>query len=83
MVAQDSVNQGAALLLTTVGKARELDIPESNWVYMHGAAKGSEYDMSVRPDPSMSPKRWCSAHSKWRKSAPGIYRWWISTAASP
>jgi acetyl-CoA C-acetyltransferase len=55
MVAQDSVNQGAALILTTVGKARELNIPESNWVYMHGAAKGIEYDMTMRPDPSMSP----------------------------
>jgi acetyl-CoA C-acetyltransferase len=55
MVAQDSVNQGAALLLTTVGKAKELGIPESNWVYMHGAAKGVEHDMTVRPDPSMSP----------------------------
>ena len=55
MVAQDSVNQGAALLLTTVGKARALGIPESNWVYMHGAARGTEYDMTVRPDPSMSP----------------------------
>ncbi len=55
MIAQDSVNQGAALILTTVGKAKELGIPESNWVYMHGAAKGVEYDMTVRPDPSMSP----------------------------
>ena len=55
MVAQDSVNQGAAVLLTTVGKARELGIPESNWVYMHGAAKGVEHDMTVRPDLSMSP----------------------------
>ncbi len=55
MVAQDSVNQGAALLLTTVGKAREMGIPEANWVYMHGAAKGVEYDMTLRPDPSMSP----------------------------
>lgn len=55
MVAQDSVNQGAAVLLTTVGKAKELGIPESNWVYLHGAAKGIEHDMSVRPDPSMSP----------------------------
>ncbi len=55
MVAQDSVNQGAALLLTTVGKARQLGIPEHNWVYMHGAAKGTEYDMSLRPDPGRSP----------------------------
>lgn len=54
MIAQDSVNQGAALLLTTIGKARELDIPESNWVYMHGAAQGVDVDISVRPDPSTS-----------------------------
>jgi acetyl-CoA C-acetyltransferase len=54
MVAQDSVNQGAALILTTVGKAKQLGIPESNWVYMHGAAKGTEHDMTVRPDPSVS-----------------------------
>ena len=54
MVAQDSVNQGAALLLTTVGKARELGIPEANWVYMHGAAQGMDVDLSLRPDPSTS-----------------------------
>lgn len=54
MIAQDSVNQGAALLLTTVGKARELGIPKSNWVYMHGAAQGMEVDLSLRPDPSTS-----------------------------
>ncbi|MEP5763608.1 MAG: hypothetical protein ABJ308_03410 [Halieaceae bacterium] len=54
MVAQDSVNQGAALLLTTVGKARELGIPESNWVFMHGAAEGMEVDLTIRPDPSTS-----------------------------
>ena len=54
MVAQDSVNQGAALLLTTVDKARELGIPERNWVYMHGAAEGTEVDLTIRPDPSTS-----------------------------
>jgi acetyl-CoA C-acetyltransferase len=54
MIAQDSVNQSAALLLTTVGKARELGIPESNWVYMHGAAQGMEVDLTIRPDPSTS-----------------------------
>ena len=54
MVAQDSVNQGAALLLTTVGRARELQIPESNLVYLHGAAQGMDLDISLRPDPSVS-----------------------------
>jgi acetyl-CoA C-acetyltransferase len=54
MVAQDSVNQGAALLLTTVAGARDLRIPESNWVYLHGGAQGMDVDISVRPDPSVS-----------------------------
>jgi acetyl-CoA C-acetyltransferase len=54
MIAQDSVNQGAALLLTSVARARELGIPETHWVFMHGAAAGMDLDLSVRPDPSTS-----------------------------
>jgi acetyl-CoA C-acetyltransferase len=42
MVAKDGVNQAAALLLTTVGKAKEFGIPESKWVYLHGYAEASE-----------------------------------------
>ena len=38
MVARDQANQGAALLLTSVGKARELGVPEDRWVYLHGGA---------------------------------------------
>jgi acetyl-CoA C-acetyltransferase len=54
MIAQDSVNQGAALLLTSVAKARELNIPEDRWVFMHGAAQGTDVDVSVRPTPGTS-----------------------------
>jgi acetyl-CoA C-acetyltransferase len=54
MIAQDSVNQGAALLLTSIAKARELGIPEERWVFMHGAAGGMDIDLSLRPDPSTS-----------------------------
>ncbi|BFM14437.1 hypothetical protein R50073_06200 [Maricurvus nonylphenolicus] len=36
LVAKDGVNQAAALLLTTVGKAKALNIDESKWVYLHG-----------------------------------------------
>ena len=54
MVAQDSVNQGAALVLTTVGRARELGVPEANWVYLHGGAQGLDVEITVRPDPSAS-----------------------------
>ncbi len=32
------VNQGAAVIMTTVGEARRLGIPESKWVYLLGCA---------------------------------------------
>jgi len=42
LVAKDGVNQAAALLLTTVGKARQLGIDEKQWVYLHGYADTKE-----------------------------------------
>lgn len=54
MIAQDSVNQAAALLVCSIGKARELGIPEERWIYLHGMAEGSEVDLSERADPSTS-----------------------------
>lgn len=35
LIAKDNVNQAAALLMTTVGKAEELGIDESHWIYLH------------------------------------------------
>lgn len=55
MIAQDGVNQGAALLMCSVGKARELGIAESNWIFMHGMAQGRELEVSYRDDPATSP----------------------------
>lgn len=55
MIAQDGVNLGAALLMCSVKKARELGIPESQWVFMHGMAQGRELELSYRDDPSTSP----------------------------
>lgn len=42
LIAKDGVNQAAALLLTTVGKARELGIDSSKWIYLHGYADTKE-----------------------------------------
>ena len=42
MNARDSVNQGAALVMTSVGKARELGIDPSSWVFLHGCAEARE-----------------------------------------
>ncbi len=36
------VNQGAAIVLTSVGKAREMGIDESKWVYLHGCAEAND-----------------------------------------
>ncbi len=55
LCARDQVNQGAALLMTSVGKARALGIAESRWIFMHGLATGTECDLIDRPDLSAVP----------------------------
>ena len=55
MVAQDGVNQAAALLMTSVAKARELGIARERWVFLHGMAEGTEWKLSERPDPGEAP----------------------------
>jgi len=54
MVAQDAVNQAAAVVLTSVGQARELGIAESRWVYLHGAADVDDRYLLERPDLAQS-----------------------------
>tara|TARA_R110001592_G_scaffold363371_1_gene685810 strand:- start:462784 stop:464298 length:1515 start_codon:yes stop_codon:yes gene_type:complete len=54
MVAQDGVNQGAALLLCSVAAARRLGIPPEHWVFLHGLAEGAEVNLSEREDPGRS-----------------------------
>ncbi len=55
MVARDQANQGAAVLLTSVGKARELGVPEDRWVYLHGGADVKERTCIERQDLGASP----------------------------
>jgi acetyl-CoA C-acetyltransferase len=55
MVARDQANQGAAVLLTSVGKARALGVPEERWVYLHGGADVKERMPMERADLSRSP----------------------------
>ncbi|MBI5609186.1 MAG: acetyl-CoA acetyltransferase [Deltaproteobacteria bacterium] len=50
LVARDQVNQAAALVLTTVAKARALGIPRQKWVFLHGYADLAERDLLDRPD---------------------------------
>ncbi|BFM14537.1 acetyl-CoA acetyltransferase [Maricurvus nonylphenolicus] len=61
MVAQDAVNQGAAVIMMSVGKARELNIPEFQWVFIHGHGDADDTFVSQREslDASWSMKTAC------------------------
>jgi acetyl-CoA C-acetyltransferase len=47
-VAQDAVNQGAAVILTSAGKAREMGVPEDQWVYPLAGADAGDKVVSAR-----------------------------------
>jgi acetyl-CoA C-acetyltransferase len=53
-VAQDAVNQGAAVILTSVSEAKRMGIDPSKWVFLHGYAKATDCFTSERPDLSRS-----------------------------
>lgn len=55
MIAQDSVNQGAAILLCSLRTARAFGIPASRYIYLHGLAEGVEHPLSQRADLGRSP----------------------------
>jgi acetyl-CoA C-acetyltransferase len=51
-----AVDMAAAVIMTTVGKARELGIDESQWIYLRGGADASEvWHMSDRAELHLSP----------------------------
>ena len=54
-VARDQVNQGAAILIASAKKARELGVPEDRWVHIHAVATANELKVLRRPDLSISP----------------------------
>ena len=50
MVAKDGVNQGAAIVMTTVKRARELGVSEDKWVHLRGHAEASENLLLARTE---------------------------------
>ena len=54
LVAQDAVNQAAALVLTSVGQARAMAIPRERWIFLQGYAQGEDQFTSARKDPGNS-----------------------------
>jgi acetyl-CoA C-acetyltransferase len=55
IVAREKVNQGAAVLLTSVAAAARLGIPEDRWVFLRGHADLAERELLERADLSASP----------------------------
>ncbi len=53
-VAQDAVNQGAAIIMTSTGRATELGINPAQLIYLHGYAEVSDKFMTEREDLSRS-----------------------------
>lgn len=50
------VDQAAAVIMTSVEKAREMGVPEDKWVFLHGCADVTEiWNVTERPDLSQSP----------------------------
>ncbi len=54
-VARDQVNQAAAIIIASAGKARELGVPEEKWVHIHAISHATELKLSVRPDLAKNP----------------------------
>ena len=56
MNANAFIDQAAAFVMTSVGTARELGIPQDKWVYLHGCADGYDHwYVSERADLASSP----------------------------
>jgi acetyl-CoA C-acetyltransferase len=55
IVAREKVNQGAAVLLTSVAAARRLGVAEDRWVFLPGHADLRERTLMDRADLSASP----------------------------
>ncbi|GAA5037832.1 acetyl-CoA acetyltransferase [Thermocatellispora tengchongensis] len=55
IVAREKVNQGAAVLLTSVEEAARLGVPRDRWVFLHGHADVRERDPLDRADLGAGP----------------------------
>ncbi|NNC72911.1 MAG: acetyl-CoA acetyltransferase [Sphingomonadaceae bacterium] len=72
LVAKEKVNQGAALLLASVAKARELGVPQEKWVFLHGACGLVEPGLWERADISASPAAQMVASIALERASVGI-----------
>lgn len=72
MVAQDAVNQGAALVMTSVGAARALGIPEARWIYLAGYGDVDDVTVLKRPHLASSQAQKLAVRTALEAAAVGI-----------
>ncbi|AFM18975.1 hypothetical protein Mycch_4261 [Mycolicibacterium chubuense NBB4] len=72
LVARDTVNQGAAIVLTSVESARKLGVPEEKWVFLHGHSDLVEQPLLDRVDLGASPAAAHAAHEALRVAGLGV-----------
>jgi len=71
-VARDQVNQAAAIILCSAGKARELGVPEERWVHIHAATSATELELSERPDLAANPASIASVEAALKIAGKGM-----------
>ncbi|MCA1749064.1 MAG: acetyl-CoA acetyltransferase [Sphingomonadales bacterium] len=71
-VARDQVNQAAAILIASAGKARRLGVPEERWVHIHGVAGATEASVLERADLATSPASIASVRAALDSAGIGI-----------
>jgi len=72
-VARDQVNQAAAIVIASVGKARELAVPEEKWVHIHAVTNAKELSVLERPDMATSPASIASVRTALDMAGVGIH----------
>ncbi|MBF4160842.1 enoyl-CoA hydratase-related protein [Nocardioides acrostichi] len=72
MVARDQVNQGAAVVLMSVGRAQSLGVDPSRWVFLHGHASLAEKHVLARPDLSRNPAAGAAFEHAMDLAGPGL-----------
>jgi acetyl-CoA C-acetyltransferase len=72
LVSRDQANQGAAVLLTSRGRARALGVPDEKLVYLHGGADVREQAPLERMDLSRGPASVLAAQLALEKAATSL-----------
>lgn len=72
LVARDQANQGAAVVVTSVDKARELGVPQDRWIYLHGGADTVERTPMDRADMAAYPAAGLAARKALQLAGIGV-----------